>query len=187
MEKKPKTRLKLKVLMIRYSLLIVLFLLFHSCNNKKEQKVNQTDKTVIISKNEKLKEKGVSQGNNPKMKALGYFDYDNTKDTIYYFLDKTKGEPIFNCEIYFGNKKQSKFFISTGSGYIQLSNNKKGCIEKSEITTGNYSSEEIERYEYDEKLENWFIIETVSKSDNKIVTNNKFEERWSIDDEMVIK
>lgn len=189
MEKKRKINLILKSLMINNKIILILCVLFYNCNKKQELITKGVDKPIKDSmaqvvENIELREKKSKRNINSKLKSIGYFDYDNTKDTIYYFLDTSQGEPLYNCEIYFGNNTTKIISISTGSGYIKVSNCKKGCIEKSEITTGIYGSEEIEKYLYDEELENWFITEVISKSNNKIEKNNQFEEKWSIDDEM---
>lgn len=180
MVRKQKINLISKSMMTKHCILLLFLVIFYNCRNQKKTTENKKSELVLETKT--LENKIKNQEIDSRMKVLGYFDNDDNKDTIYYYLDKTKGEPIYNCEIKFGNKKNKNILISTASGYIKLTNCKKGCIQKSEITTGIYSSEEIEKYQYDKEQEKWFIIESINKSREGNTIVNKFEEPWSIDE-----
>ncbi len=104
---------------------------------------------------------------------IGFFDYDDKPDSLFYKRDNMNGEPLYKCRVKFGKGGDKSLYVPTGSGNIMFKECVKGCIEKNEINTGILGSENIEKYFYDETLNNWLL-----NPDSAI-------EQWSIDAEIL--
>ncbi len=177
MVKRKKTKLLLNLLTISFKYIIIVFA-FLNCTNTSKNSNN----IKRIEQNRSV-EKVKSSNNN--LISIGFFDYDTLKDTIVCKKNNENGEPVYNCTIFFGNKKNKNILIPTVNGDIQLTNCEKGCIETYEWITGSDGFEERNKYKYDNELNNWFLIESVytdSEDNDKIEKPNK---QWSIDVEIL--
>ena len=178
--------LKSRNLMIRFSFAFVFLACCLSSNCKNKNNSINSNESVLQKKVSNVSKAISNRQKKDRLKAVGLFDYDNLMDTLYYALNTSGMEPFYRCEILFGSGKINMINIPTVSGYIKLSNCKKGCIEKSEITTGVYGSEEIGKYIYDRKIENWFLHETISIKETDYVEQKEIENQWSIDDAILL-
>lgn len=182
MERKRGSRRRFKNLTTSFLLLIIV--VFFSCNEvKKPEKTTEIKETVVektkvdkTSSKEKIKKDTLLYD----IIATGYFDINEVKDTIkcIFINDSQTGEPLYNCKVFL-EKKVKEITIPVTTKDIQINNCKQGCIETVESIIGENAYDETISYMYDEKLEDWFIIETTIFEDGeeKVIKPKKI---WNI-------
>lgn len=175
-----KTRIKLKSMTTKLDLkktgnLVFLLFLFSICGSFKKE--NNKDNFIF---NDNTSEKINSSLHDIDLK--GFFDYDHLEDKLFCNLVKEGREPLYKCNVIFGNKKEVIIEIPVASSSLQIYNCDKGCIETYQWITGADGYEEITTYLYDENLNNWFQEESNSIYKNGDTEKKSFnKEQWSID------
>ncbi|MEO6830798.1 MAG: hypothetical protein ABI169_01260 [Chitinophagaceae bacterium] len=107
--------------------------------------------------------------------SSGYFDQDNTIDSIFYHFERaTTEEPFYSCEMHMGNGKVHKFSIGVAFQSLQISSCGIGCLTTYEWLIGKGGYDEYCYYKYNAACDNWILTSTeTTDSDSGKTTTEK--------------
>ncbi|MEO6830796.1 MAG: hypothetical protein ABI378_01115 [Chitinophagaceae bacterium] len=102
--------------------------------------------------------------------SIGYFDMDDTIDSLFYHFQNTPSEgPTYACEMRLGNGKIHNFLIGVAIESLGIYDCGKGCIITYELHTGIQGYREIRTYKYNLDCDNWILysIKTIKLNPRK--------------------